>query len=354
MAKLTKKRSAKAGLPPGSLVHIGEKTTEKVKVSLIDYDAARYEERAVEDIGECFAFKDKPSVTWINIDGLHQIEALERLGEGYGFHQLVLEDILNTDHRPKMEDHGEYIYLVLKMLSFDEGREEITSEQVSLLVGPNYVISFREKETKLFDPVRERIKNGKGRIRRMGADYLAYALVDCVVDQYFVLLERLGEEIEVLEDRIISSPASGTLQTLHNLKKEMLLLRRSVWPLREAISSLERGDSSLIGDSIRLYLRDVYDHVIQVIDTIETFREMLSGMLDIYLSSVSNKTNEVMKVLTIITTIFMPLTFLAGVYGMNFKYMPELERQWAYPMILLVMLASAILMVIYFKRKKWI
>jgi magnesium transporter len=240
------------------------------------------------------------------------------------------------------------------MLSFDEGREEITSEQVSLLLGPNYVISFREKETKVFDPVRERIKNGKGRIRRMGADYLAYALVDCVVDQYFTLLEGLGEEIELLEDRIIGNPALGTLQTLHNLKREMLLLRRSVWPLREAISSLERGDSSLIGDSIRLYLRDVYDHVIQVIDTIETFREMLSGMLDIYLSSISNKMNEVMKVLTIIATIFMPLTFLAGIYGMNFKYMPELERQWAYPMILVVMLSVAVFMVIYFRRKKWI
>ena len=375
MQKLTKKRSKKAGLPPGSLIHIGEKKKEEIKISILDYDETNFQEKEAKTIDECFLLKDKPTVTWINVDGIHQIEILEKLGNCFGLHPLVLEDILNTDQRPKIEDYNDYIYIVLKMLYYKEnnplspptkGRQGgvkggmgvfsdgITIEQISLIIGQNFVISFQEGiEGDVFNSVRERIRNDKGRIRKMGSDYLAYSLIDAIVDNYFIILEKIGDKIELLEEKLVTDPTQETLHIIHNLKREMIFLRKSVWPLREVVSGMERGESPLIKESTRVYLRDVYDHTIQVIDTIETFRDMVSGMLDIYLSSISNRLNAVMKVLTIIATIFMPLTFIAGVYGMNFKYMPELEWRWGYPVILFVMFAIGILMVIYFKRKKW-
>jgi len=293
-------------------------------------------------------------VTWINVDGIHQVEILERLGEYFGLHPLVVEDILNTDQRPKVEDFGDYIFIVLKMFYYDDSADEIVTEQISLTLGPTLVISFQEREGDVFNPIRERIRSEKGRIRKMGADYLAYVLVDSIVDSYFIILEKLGEKIEDLEEELVTDPRPETLQTIHNLKREMIFLRKSVWPLREVVSGLERGESPLIQESTGIYLRDVYDHTIQVIDTVETIRDMLSGMLDIYLSSVSNRMNEVMKVLTIIATIFIPLTLIAGIYGMNFRYMPELEWPWAYPMLWLIMLAIGVLMLIYFRRKRWL
>jgi len=355
MLRLIKKRSEKAGLPPGSLVHIGEKKAEEVKITIIDYDEIHFQEKVIKTIEECIPFKDKPTVTWINVDGIHQVELLEKLGQCYGLHPLTLEDILNTDQRPKIEDFGDYVYIVLKMLYYRDKTDEIVTEQMSLILGSNFVISFQEGiEGDLFDPVRERIRSEKGRIRKMGADYLAYSLLDSIVDYYFVILEKLGERIEFLEEKLVANPNPETLQIIHNLKREMIFLRKSVWPLREVISGLERGESSLIKESTRIYLRDIYDHTIQVIDTIETFRDMLSGMLDIYLSSVSNRLNAVMKVLTIIATIFMPLTFLAGIYGMNFKFMPELEWRWGYPLIWMIMLGIGVFMLFYFKKKKWL
>jgi magnesium transporter len=354
MPKLIKKRSKKAGLPPGTLVHIGEKKAEMPKNTIMDYDEAQFEEKEVETIDECFLFKNKPTVTWINIDGLHQVEILERLGECYGLHPLVLEDILNTDQRPKMEDYGEYIYIVLKDLDYDDKSSEIEPEQISLILGSNFVFSFQEREGDTFNTIRERIRNSKGRIRKMGADYLAYTLFDSIVDNYFIILERLGEKIEFLEEKLVSQPTPETLQVIHHLKREMIFLRKAVWPLREVVGGLERGESSLIKESTRIYLRDVYDHTIQTIDTIETYRDMVSGMLDIYLSSVSNRLNSVMKVLTIIATIFMPLTFIAGIYGMNFKYMPELEWRWGYPVIWLIVIGIGVFMLLYFRKKKWL
>ena len=255
-------------------------------------------------------------------------------GSATDFHPLVLEDILNTDQRPKMEEYGDYLYIVLKMLH-DKGKgNQIEAEQVSLVLGPNFVFSFQESGGDVFDQIRERLRTGKGRLRKMGADYLAYTLVDAIVDYYFVILEKLGERIELLEEELVAHPRTETLKEIHTLKREMIFLRKAVWPLREVISGLQRGESPLVQKTTGIYLRDVYDHTIQVIDTIETFRDMLSGVLDIYLSSVSNRLNPVMKVLTIIATVFMPLTFLAGVYGMNFKYMPELEWRWGYPVAL--------------------
>ncbi len=354
MPKVIKKRSKKAGLPPGTLVHIGERKAETPKITIMDYDETHFQEKETKTIEECFLFKGKPTVTWINIDGLHQVEILERLGECYGLHPLVLEDILNTDQRPKMEDYGEYLYIVLKMLNFNDQSSEIEAEQVSLIVGPNFIFSFQEREGDTFNPIRERIRNGKGRIRKMGADYLTYALLDSIVDNYFIILEKLGEEIEFLEEKLVTHPTPEVLQTIHVLKREMIFLRKAVWPLREVISGLERGESSLIKESTRIYLRDIYDHTIQAIDNIETYRDMISGILDIYLSSVSNRLNSVMKVLTIIATIFMPLTFLAGIYGMNFKYMPELEWRWGYPFTWLIMVGIGVFMLFYFRKKKWL
>jgi magnesium transporter len=354
MPKLIKKRSEKAGLPPGTLVHIGEKKAEIPKITIMDYSEAHFQEKEVKTIEESFLFKETPTVTWINIDGLHQVEILEKLGECYGFHPLVLEDILNTDQRPKIEDYGEYLYVVLKMLDQSNQSNEILTEQISVILGQSFVISFQEKEGDVFDPIRERIRSGKGRIRKMGADYLAYALLDSIVDNYFIVMEKLGERIEFLEEELVKRPIPETLQTIHHLKREMIFFRKAVWPLREVIGSLERGELPLVKETTRIYLRDVYDHTIQVIDTIETFRDMVSGMLDIYLSSVSNRLNAVMKVLTIIATIFMPLTFIAGIYGMNFKHMPELEWRWGYPTVWIAVILIGVSMLIYFKKKGWL
>ncbi len=353
-AKQTKRRSRKAGLPPGTLVHIGEKRLESIRITVIDYDEQNFQEKQVAKIEECFPFKQTPTVSWINIDGIHETSIIEKLGKHFDLHPLILEDILNTGQRPKCEDYDNYIYTVLQMLSYNDKDEMIRAEQVSLVLGSNFVISFQESIGDVFEQIRDRLRNNKGRVRKMASDYLAYALIDAVVDGYFIILERLGEKIESMEEQLVAEPTNKTLRQIHSVKRELVSLRKSVWPLRELINVLEKTESPLIKKSTRLYLRDVYDHTIQVIDTVETFRDMVSGMLDIYLSSISNRMNAVMKVLTIIATIFIPLTFIAGIYGMNFKYMPELGWRWGYAAILLVMAVVAVIMLIYFKKKKWL
>ncbi|MBI4847058.1 MAG: magnesium/cobalt transporter CorA [Nitrospirae bacterium] len=355
MPSLIKQRSKKSGLPPGTLVHIGEKKTGKTKITVLDYDELHYQEKDLDNVDECVQFKDKPTVTWINVDSVHQTETLEKIGECYGLHPLALEDILNTDQRPKIEDYNDYLYIVLRMLYYNETKSEITTEQISLVAGPNFVISFQEGiEGDVFTQLRERIRNNKSRIRKMGADYLAYSLIDAIVDNYFIVLEKIGDNIELLEEKLIANPSGNILHEIHILKREMIFLRKAVWPLREVISGMERGSYTLVKESTRVFLRDVYDHTVQVIDTVEVYRDLVSGMLDLYLSSISNRLNAVMKVLTIITTIFMPLSFVAGIYGMNFKHMPELEWRYGYPVILIVMLAIGISMLVYFRRKKWL
>lgn len=349
------KRSKKAGLPPGTLVHIGEEKTGEIKIAVMDYNETELQEKEMTSIEECFLFRDRPTVTWINIDGIHQVDLIQKLGDCYGFHPLMLEDILNSDQRPKVEDYGDYLYIILKMLHFDDESRTVVTEQVSLILGRNFVISFQEgKKGDVFNPIRDRLRNNKGLLRKMGTDYLVYSLMDAIVDNYFVVLEKLGEKIESLEEELTRKPVPATLNSLHKLKREMILLRKSVWPLREVITLMERHASSLITASTALYFRDVYDHTIQVIDAVETFRDMLSGMLDIYLSSSSNRLNEVMKVLTIIATLFMPLTFIVGLYGMNFRHMPELEWPWGYPMVLALMIGIVVFMLAYFKRKRWL
>jgi magnesium transporter len=353
-ARFMKRRSHKAGMPPGSLIHIGEQRLNRTRLSIIDYGtdgAAEVKDATVE---ECAACKEKPGISWIDVEGIHDVDKLEKLGQAFGLHPLVMEDILNTDQRPKAEDYGDYIYIVLRMLCFDDKKNEVVADQVSIILGKNFVLSFQEGELDVFEPLRKGIREGKGRVRKMGADYLAYALVDAIVDNFFVIFEKFGDEIDLIEDELIANPSRDTLQRIYRLKRDMLFLRKSVWPLRELVAMLERGESDLVGDPVRMYLRDVHDHAVYLVDTIETFRDMLSGMLDIYLSSMSNRMNEVMKVLTIIATIFMPLTFIAGVYGMNFEFMPELRWRYGYPAVLALMAGAAGAMLVYFRRKQWI
>jgi len=349
-----KRQSKPAGLPPGTLVYVGEKRVETVRITYFDYDEQNFAEKQVSNIEECFPFKTTPTVTWINIDGLHDIQIIEKIGKEFELHPLLLEDILSTRQRPKAEDYEKYFFIVLKMLHYNDEQQSVESEQVSIVLGNNFVVSFQEIVGDVFDQIRDRIRNAKGRIRKMGPDYLAYSLIDAIVDGYFTILEKLGEKIELLEEQLVVEPTERTLHQIHRLKRELIVLRKSVWPLREVISSLQRTESKLISKVTSIYLRDVYDHTIQVIDTIESFRDMATGMVDIYLSSISNRLNAVMKVLTIIATIFIPLTFIAGVYGMNFKYMPELQWRWGYGAVLLVMALVAVVMLIYFRKKKWL
>ncbi|MBN2102054.1 MAG: magnesium/cobalt transporter CorA [Candidatus Aenigmarchaeota archaeon] len=354
MKKFIKKRSGKTGMDPGSLVHIGNRNMDRTRISLIDYGDKDFSEKVIKKVEESLPFKERPTVTWLNVDGIHDIHVIEDVGKIFDIHPLILEDILNTDQRPKTEDFEKYIFIVLKMLSFDDEKKEINSEQVSIILGSNFVLSFQEKEGDVFEHVRERIRKSKGRIRKMGSDYLAYSLIDAVIDNYFLILEKVGEYIENLEDEVLKNPSPKTTEVLHEMKKEMLLLRKSVWPLRELLSGLLRSESPLISKNTNVYLRDVYDHTIQIIDTIENYRDMSAGLVDLYLSSISNRMNEVMKVLTIIATIFIPLTFVAGVYGMNFEYMPELEWWWGYYAVWILMISLGISMFFYFRKKKWL
>jgi magnesium transporter len=352
MKSVRQKRSKKTGLSPGSLVHVGREYEEKSKITLIRYNETIFEEKEVASIPDLLREKNNEGIVWINVDGL-EAKLIEDVGGIYDLHPLILEDILNTDQRPKTEDFGNYIYIVLKNFH-NQDNVNLPSEQVSIILGKNFILSFKEKETLLFEPIRERLRSNKGRIRKAGPDNLAHALIDNIVDNYFFVLEELEERIEYLEDELVRQTNPVNLQAIHSLKRELILLGKSLWPLREAISTLERTDSELITASTHIYFKDIFDHIIAIIETVDTYREMLSGMLDIYLSTVSNRLNEVMKVLTIIATIFMPLTFLAGVYGMNFKYMPELEWHFGYFGVLGLMLGVALLMLKYFRNKKWI
>ena len=345
--------SKRAGQPSGTL-HVNDDPADlPVQITVIDYDATHFQEKQVDQISECFPFRDTETVTWINVDGLGNPQLIEDLGKCFTIHPLILEDIFNTGQRPKMEDLGEYIYLNLKMLTYLNTEKDIKIEHISMVIGKNFLISFQEDVGDVFDPVRERIRKD-GRIRKFGPDYLAYALIDGIVDNYFAVMEKLEDQVEDLEEELVISPTQESLQKINRLKKDMIFLRKSVWPLREMINNLERSESPLIKESTKIYLRDVYDHTIQVIDTLETFRDMVSGMIDIYLSGLSYKMNEIMKVLTLIATIFIPLTFVVGLYGMNFKNMPEIDWEFGYYSVLVVMGIMVVGMLTYFRRKKWI
>ena len=333
--------------------YVGKKREEKIILHILDYNEKNFTEKDIKTIKECVPFKNGPTVTWLNISGVYDTNLIEEVGEIFGIHPLTLEDITNTTQRPKMEEYDDYIFIILKMVFFDEKTKEMSVEQVGLIIGKSYVLSFQEKPGDILESLRNKIRNSKGKIRHLGSDYLIYGIIDAIIDHYYVILEQLGEEIEFLEEDLLKNPNQKTLNSIYKLKQELVFLRKSLWPTREVIGTLQRIEHELISESIGVYLRDVYDHIIQIVDTVETLRDMTSSMLDLYLSTVSNKMNEVMKVLTMFAAIFIPLTFVVGVYGMNFDYMPELHSKLGYPIVWGVLLTIIIGLVIYFKKKKW-
>jgi magnesium transporter len=354
MKPVITRRSKKTGLPPGTLVHVGERRAEKVSVHVYNFDEKRCDERDERDPLQILPLLSDSTVTWVDVDGLHDIPLMEKFGKAFQLHPLLLEDVISTQQRPKVDDYGEVVFIVFRMLRYDSAEHVVTDEQVSLVVGRNFVLSFQEGPGDVLDVIRERIRQNKGRVRRMGADYLAYAIIDAVVDNYFVVIEKLGDEVEKLEQQLIHKPQARMLQVLHHLKREMVFFRKAVWPLREVIGSFLRDSYRPITDATSLYFHDLYDHTIQVMDTIESCRDLLSGMIDIYMSSVSNRMNSIMKVLTIISTVFMPLTLITGVYGMNFDFMPELHWRLGYPFALSLMAGITIGMTLYIQRKNWL
>ena len=345
--------SSKAGLPPGSVVLVGERKEQPITIHYASYTESECVEKEYLQVGDLPDDTGGKNVTWIHMNGIHHPEMIEELGDKFDFHYLVLEDIVNTGHRAKIDDWEDYLFLILKSMSYDEQTMLVMPGHVSIICTANIVFSFQESGPDLFGSVRERIRNGKGRIRTKGADYLVYALLDTIVDGYYFMLEKIGDRIENLEESILGNNTYEAFHRLHELKREITVIRKSIWPLRDILSRLEKIDW-LVADSTRHYLWDVYDHVVRSIDIVETFRDALANLHEVTLSFNSNKMNEIMKVLTIIATIFIPLTFIAGVYGMNFKYMPELEWRWGYFVVLGFMFLIGSAMVYYFRVKKWL
>ncbi|MEW5735184.1 MAG: magnesium/cobalt transporter CorA [Thermodesulfobacteriota bacterium] len=345
----------KAGLPPGTMVYVGKAAEQPARIDIMDYSDSGVEETRGVSPEQCAMLTRKPdTVTWVNVTGVHDIGLVEAVGKCFGLHPLILEDIVNTQQRAKLEDYNDYLFIVARMFLPANGQEPPRDEQISIILGKGFVLSLQETEGDVFDPVRERIRKAKGRIRGKGADYLCYALLDMIVDNCFRVLEQLGNQVEDLQDRVVEKPDQSLLSEIHALKREVALVRRSVWPMREVLSSLSRDDSGLVDPSLRLYLRDVHDHTVQVAETAEIYSENLAGVFDVYLSSVSNRLNETMRLLTVIATIFIPLTFLAGVYGMNFTYMPELHWRYGYYAFWCAITAIGVFMFAFFKHRKWI
>ncbi|QNK78121.1 magnesium/cobalt transporter CorA [Winogradskyella sp. PAMC22761] len=352
--KRTENHKKHTGKAPGTLVYTGVKTDKLLQIESFDYTKETLNERVLTNIEEAKSFKNSNSVTWVNIDGLNAINEIENIGKQYELHPLVLEDIVNTTQRPKIDEYDDYLFIVLKMLYYDTD-ENIVIEQVSFVLGENYVLSFQESEGDVFDNVRDRLRIGNGRIRSLKSDYLLYALIDAVVDNYFSIIETLGNKIEDLETDLFAGNSRENINIeVQQLKREILKVRRAIFPLREIINRVEKGEHTLIYPKTITYYRDIYDHLIQVSENIDIYREMIWSLMDMYMTTISNKMNEVMKVLTIMSSIFIPLTFLAGIYGMNFEYIPELQHRNGYFILLGVMLLIFIALLIYFKRKKWL
>lgn len=353
MLKFVHKNIKNVGLPPGTLIHTGEDRTDPIEIELIEYDKDNLRKTLITDMASLKSQRRGDSVLWINVNGVHIIRAIEEIGEIFGIHPLTLEDIVNIGQRSKIEIYDEYVFIVMKMLQFIEDKNEIASENICFVIAEDFLISFQETKGDIFDSVRDRIRKSKGRIRSSSSDYLAYALIDTMVDHYFIILEELGEKIQDLEEDILGNPTHDTLEDIHEFKREIIFFRKQIGPIREILNVFRKEGLPILRENTALYISDVYDHAIQIMDNIDSFRDILSGMLDIYLSTISNKMNEVMKLLTIISTIFIPLTFIAGIYGMNFKYMPELEWRWGYFTVWGIMLIIFGVMVWYFKKKKW-
>lgn len=351
--RIFRSRVKALGQPPGSLIHIGEQKVERTRITAFGYDEGQVVTVEVKSAEECRALKERFKVLWINVDGLHDIEVIRKLGELFGIDSLTQEDILDTGQRPKIEDFERYLFLSLRMLDFNREVSEITQEQLSIVLGPGYVITFQETPGDMFEPVRQRIRSAVSKVRKHDADFLAYALIDAVVDRYFSILEEIENRIDTLDSEMMADFRQETFNALYALKRELIIFRKTVWPLREIIGSITRTDFDVVGDAVDPYFRDVYDHIVQVIDTIEVFREIVNGMHETYLAGVNNRMNEVMKFLTMIATVFMPLSFIAGIYGMNFKNMPELNLWWGYYAVLGLMVLIVVGFMIYYRSRKW-
>lgn len=348
-----KGRASKAGLPPGTPVYIGQPKVEQLRCRAYLYNQTTFEERTPCP-DECANLRQEGITLWLDVVGLHDVDAIHTVAEAFQLHPLTLEDILNTHQRPKAEEYEGYLYLVMRMLTFDPGSQRIESEQVSLIIGADFVLSFQEREGDVFEPVRDRLRAPQSRLRARSADFLAYSLIDAIVDHYFVVLEHVGDQIEKLEAQLMTQADGALLQAIQSWRHALLEFSHAAWPLREAIGWLARDETPYIQEATRLYLRDVYDHLMYVIENLTTYREMLSNLVELYLSATSNRLNEVMKMLTIIATVFMPLSFIAGIYGMNFEYMPELGWRWGYPAVLVLMLIVAVGLLYYFRRRGWL
>ncbi len=354
MAKRKKsKHHKKIGQIPGTLTYTGDKTDE-LFIESFDYNSDHIEEKEIKNVEDVFRYKSTNSITWINFNGLNRTEEIEKIGKHYNLHPLILEDIVNISQRPKIDEYEDYIFVVLKMLYYDD-KHQVIAEQVSFILGENYVLTFQEAEGDVFDNVRNRIRFSKGRIRGLGADYLLYALIDSVTDHYYTIIETMGNKIEDIEDNLFTGLSQNEIsQQIQSLKREVLKVRRAIYPLREIINRIEKTENKLILDKTLHYYRDVYDHIIQISENIDIYREMIWGLMDMYMTTISNKMNEVMKVLTIIATIFIPLTFIAGIYGMNFEYIPELKYKYSYFILWFIMIVLFLGMLWYFKKKKWL
>ena len=354
MRKTRKLRSQKYGMAPGALVHLGERKTERPVISLFEYDAAELNEIRFKSIAESRQHERSRRTLWLNVHGLHEPDVMAEIGRRFDLHPLVLEDILNTDQRPKVDDYGDYLYIVARFFEYDSATATISSDQVSVVLGADFVLTFQERPTGTFDPVRERLRGDKGQIRKLGADYLAYSLLDTLVDRYFVILEQLTERTEALEEALLQKATPQLLTTIHELKRETLVMRRAVWPLREVINSLARTDQRLFQSSTQPYLRDIYDHTVHVIESLEAIRDLISGMLDVYLSSISNRLNTEVRILTVIGAIFLPMTLISGIFGMNFRSMPLVEDHAGFAVALGMMATIALVMAGVFWRRRWL
>jgi len=346
--------SEKSGLPPGSLVHVGEVHEHEHKITVINYNKSTLTKHTIKNIEELLPYQTTDTVTWVIIDGLKNVSIIDSIGQHFDIHALVLEDILNTHQRPKFEEFDDYLYIVIKALSLAENEFNVEYEQVSLLLLDKFVFTFKEKPDALFEPIFNRLGNDKSHLRNLSTDYLTYIIMDTIVDEYFSLQDTFDELIENIEDELLSNPSAQTLNIIQKIKRELIFLRRSVSPMRELLAAIQRSESPLLNDKTKRYFGDIYDHVIRVSEALESYRDLIAGMLDIYLSSVSNKMNETMKILTVFASIFIPLTFIAGVYGMNFEYMPELKWKWGYPALWGVFIGVSVFLLRFFKKKKWI
>lgn len=346
--------SRKAGMPPGTIVHVGTENASDVKISLVHYTSDSAEQKISPSFEECAKYIDKKGIVWINVSGIHNIHIIENVGKLFSLHPLVLEDIPNTELRPKFDEYDNYIFFTLKNLGYNKEKEEIKYEQISFVFGKNFVVSFEEQESPLFKPISERLLSGISKARNRETDYLVYLLIDSTVDNYYAIAENIEVNIEDLEDRVLIDASGKSLSEIQKIKRDLVMLMKSIFPLREAIGKMQRRENPLIHEGTRIFLNSVYDHAVHIIESIETQRDILSGLMDIYLTNISNRMNSVMKVLTIIATIFIPVTFFAGVYGMNFKYFPEIGWKWGYAFFWALCVACISIMLIYFKKKKWL